>query len=153
MKHALMLVLMAITAIASHAQDYQVTYLEKVGTGGTRVFAVQTSIKDEEIETVDGKAKLKPAENACYQVLNAILFEGVENYNDGNALVFDRNNAFAKSIVNPKKKAFMTYCKAVELENSIKNKQVYHYIIEVNHFNLLRLLEMRGSLGNGFTDN
>ena len=153
MRYLMTMMFMAVLAITSNAQDAKVTYLEKVGKGGTRVFAVQVPTKDEEIETVDGKAKLKPAENACYQVLNAIIFDGVENYNEGNALVLDKNNAFAKSIVNPKKKAFMTYCKEVELENSIKNKQVYHYIIEVNHFNLLRLLGMRGSLSNDFIDN
>ncbi|MDE6402348.1 MAG: hypothetical protein K2K86_00895, partial [Muribaculaceae bacterium] len=95
---------------------------------------------------VDGKAKLKPEEQACREVLNAILFDGVENYNDGMALVANPNDAFAKSLVNPKTKTFMTYFKEIQLENSPTNKQVYHYIVELNHFNLLRLLKMRGSI-------
>lgn len=139
-------ILFACFALTLSAKNSNVTYLERRGNNGaTRVFAVTTPIKDLEIATLDGKAKLKPEEQACYQVLNAILFNGVENYNQGMPLVADSNDAFAKSIVNPKTKAFMTYCKEVALENSPTNKQAYHYIVEVNHFNLMRLLKMRGS--------
>ena len=133
--------------LASYAQDAKVTYLESTGNNGnTRVFSVTTPIKVMEVASVDGKAKLKPEEQACREVLNAILFDGVENYNDGMALVANPNDAFAKSLVNPKTKTFMTYFKEIQLENSPTNKQVYHYIVELNHFNLLRLLKMRGSI-------
>lgn len=132
--------------LAVFAGDYDVTYLECNGNNGsTRVFAVSTPIKVVETVTVDGKAKLKPEEQACREVLNAILFDGVENYNDGMPLVANANDSFAKSLVNPKTKTFMSYFKDVQLENSPTNKQVYHYIVELNHFNLLRLLKMRGS--------
>lgn len=134
-------------SLVGSAQKADVTYLESIGNNGnTRVFAVTTPIKVLEVVTVDGKAKLKPEEQACRDVLNAILFEGVENYNDGQPLVSNPNDSFAKSLVNPKAKTFMSYCKSVELENSPTNKEAYHYIIELNHFNLLRLLKMRGSL-------
>ncbi len=128
------------------AQQSNVTYLERAGNNGSsRVFAVTTPIKKIEVEIVDGKAKLTPEEQACREVLNAILFEGVENYNQGMPLVANPNDSFARSIVNPKTKTFMSYCKEVQLENSLTNKQAYHYIVELNQFNLLRLLKMRGS--------
>lgn len=138
--------LLACLWLTAAAQNPEVAYLECTGNnGGTRVFSVTTPVKEREIVTVDGKAKLKPEEQACREVLNAILFDGVENYNQGMPLVNDANNSFAKSLVNPKTKTFMSYCKEVELENSPTNKQVYHYIIELNHFNLMRLLKMRGA--------
>lgn len=128
------------------AQDPEVTFLESAGNNGsTQVFSVTTPVKAMEVVTVDGKAKLKPEELACREVLNAILFDGVENYNDGRPLVANPNDSFAKSLVNPKTKTFMTYFKVVELENSATNKQAFHYIVELNNFNLLRLLKMRGS--------
>ena len=40
----------------------------------------------------------------------------------------------------------MSYFKNVELENSPGNKQAYHYIVELNNFNLLKLLRLRGSI-------
>ncbi len=139
-------------ALGSMAQKSSVEYLESVGKGGTRVFAVEAPIKDTEIVTADGKGKLKPAEVACYKVLNAILFEGVPNYNQGDPLVTNTNDAFAKSLVNPKTKTFLTYCKETALENSPNNKEVLHYFVEVNHFNLLKLLNMRGSLAREFQE-
>ena len=79
-------------------------------------------------------------------MLKAILFDGVENYNQGAPLVANANDSFAKSLVNPKTKTFMSYFKDVQLENSPNNKEAYHYIVELNHFNLLRLLKTRGSI-------
>lgn len=132
----------ACVSLAAFAQNYEVTYLESTGyNGSTRIFAVTTPVEEQKI----GKVKLKPIEQACREVLNAILFVGVENYNQGKPLVANANDSFAKSLVDPKSKAFMTYFKDVQFENSEKNKQVHHYIVELNHFNLLRLLKMRGS--------
>lgn len=129
------------------AQNGNVTYLESTGNNGsTRVFSVTTPVNDVEVITVDGKVKLKPEEQACREVMNAILFDGVENYNDGLPIVTNPNDSFAKSLVNPKTKTFMTYFKEVEIENSPKNKSVYHYILELNQFNLMRILKMRGSV-------
>lgn len=139
--------MIAFIGLTSYGQHSNVTYLESTGNNGNfRVFAVTTQIKAIEITTVDGKAKLKPEEQACREVLNAILFDGVENYNDGMPLVANPNDSFAKSLINPKAKTFMTYFKSVQLENSPSNKQAYHYVVELNNFNLLRLLKMRGSL-------
>lgn len=143
----LLSLVIACFGLVAFAQEPDVTYLESSGNNGnTRVFAVTAPVKAIDVETVDGKAKLKPEEQACREVLNAILFEGVENYNDGAPLVADRNDSFARSLVNPKAKAFMTYFKVVELENSPSNKAAYHYILALNQFNLLRLLKMRGSI-------
>lgn len=76
--------IVACIGLAVSAQKPDVTYLESTGVNGnTRVFAVSTPVKTTEIVTVDGKAKLKPEDLACREVLNAILFDGVENYNDG----------------------------------------------------------------------
>lgn len=130
----------------TNAQNAEVTYLESAGNNGSsQIFAVTTPTKNVEVVTTDGKAKLKPEEQACREVLNAILFDGVENYNEGMPLVANPNDSFARSLVNPKTKTFMTYFKEVQLENSPDNKQAFHYIVEVNNFNLLRLLKMRGS--------
>ena len=143
----LLSLIIACVGIVASAQKAEVTYLESVGNnGGTRVFAVTTPTKAVDVESVDGKAKLKPEEQACRDVLYAILFDGVENYNYGSPLVADPGDAFAKSLVNPKTKTFMSYFKNVELENSPSNKQVYHYIVELNNFNLLKLLRLRGSI-------
>lgn len=142
----LLSLIVGCVGFAASAQKADVTYLESSGNeGNTRVFAVTTPVKDMEVVTVDGKAKLKPEEQACREVLNAILFDGVENYNDGMPLVANANDTFARSIVNPKTKTFMSYCKNVQLENSPENKQAHHYIVELNNFNLLRILKMRGS--------
>ncbi len=149
---SIILIFSLFIALCGFAQKSSVAYLESVGKGGTRVFAVEAPVKDTEIATADAKAKLKPAEVACYKVINAILFEGVDNYNQGEPLVTNTNDAFAKSLVNPKTKTFMTYCKETALENSPNNKEVYHYIVEVNHFNLLKLLNMRGSLAKDFQE-
>lgn len=138
---------LACAAFTAFAQDSDVTFLERTGNKGSYcVFSVTTPVKPAEVVTVDGKAKLKPEEQACREVMNAILFKGVENYNHGIPLVSNTNDSFAKSIVNPKNKAFMTYFKDVQLENSLNNKQAYHYFVELNNFNLLRLLQMRGSI-------
>ncbi len=145
MRLLISLILSCLAWMAS-AQKPDVNYLDRSGNNGaTRVFSVTTPVNDREISTAEGKAKLKPEEQACREVLNAILFEGVDCYNQGLPLVADKNDPFARSLVNPKTKTFMSYCKDVTLENSKKNKQAYHFIIEVNHFNLLRLLKMRGS--------
>lgn len=129
------------------AQNGNVTYLESTGNNGsTRVFSVTTPVNDVEVITADGKVKLKPEEQACRDVMNAILFDGVENYNDGQPIVTNPNDSFAKSLVNPKTKTFMTYFKEVEIENSPKNKSSFHYIVELNQFNLMRILKMRGSI-------
>jgi hypothetical protein len=139
--------IVACIGVAVSAQKPDVTYLESTGVNGnTRIFAVSTPVKTTEIVTVDGKAKLKPEDLACREVLNAILFDGVENYNDGAPLVANPNDAFARSLVNPKTKTFVSYFKDVQLENSPSNKEVYHYIVELNNFNLLRVLKMRGSI-------
>lgn len=144
---SLLLFIFISIGLAASAQKYEVTYLESAGNNGSsRIFAVTTPVKAMDVVTVDGKAKLKPEEQACREVLNAILFDGVENYNDGEPLVANANDSFAKSLVNPKTKTFMSYCKEVQLENSPGNKQAFHYIVELNHFNLLRLLKMRGSI-------
>lgn len=141
----LLSILFACLGIAAYAAD--VVYLESTGNnGGTHVFAVTTPVREMQVETVDGKAKLKPEEQACRNLLNAILFEGVENYNDGMPLVANPNDAYARSLVNPKNRTFMTYCKEVLLENSPDNKQAFHYIVLLNNYNLLRLLKMRGSI-------
>lgn len=143
----LLSILLAATAIVASAQDANVAFLEQRGNNAaTCVFSVTTPIKDTEVTAVDGKAKLKPNELACREVLNTILFTGVENYNNGNPLVANTNDAYARSLVNPKAKAFMTYFKVVEQENSKDNKQTYHFIVELNNFNLHRLLKMRGSI-------
>jgi len=143
----LLLNIIALIGLVASAQMADVTYLESTGrNGGTRVFAVTTLVKTAEMSTLDGKAKLKPEEQACFNLLNAILFDGVENYNDGVPLVSNRNDPFARSLVNPKTKTFMSYCKEVQLENSPSNEYAYHYIVELNNFNLLRILKMRGSL-------
>lgn len=142
----LLMFLIVFVNLTVAAQQSNVTYLESTGNNGSsRIFAVTTPNKKVKVKTVDGEEKLKPEEHACREVLNAILFEGVENYNQGMPLVANPNDSFAKSLINPKTKTFMSYCKEVQLENSIDNKQVYHYIVELNHFNLLRLLKMRGS--------
>lgn len=138
---------LALFGFVTLAQSYDVTYLEQSGNNGnSRLFAITTPVKPTEVMSADGKAKLKPDELACRELLNAILFKGVDNYNDGAPLVADANDAFAKSLINPKTRTFMTYCKDVQLENSPDNKQAFHYIVELNHFNLLRLLKMRGSI-------
>jgi len=143
----LLSIIIACIGVVASAQVADVTYLESSGkNGGTRVFAVTTAVKKVEVETIDGKEKLEPKEQACQKLLNAILFKGVENYNDGAPLVSNSNDAFARSLVNPKTKTFMSYCKEVQQENSSSNKSAYHYIVELNNFNLLRLLKMRGSL-------
>lgn len=147
MKRLFLAFVLASISFMAFAQNADVTFLERTGNNGsTQVFSVTTPVKAMEVVTVDGKAKLKPEELACREVLNAILFDGVENYNDGRPLVTNPNDSFAKSLVNPKTKTFMTYFKEVQLENSPDNKQAYHYIVELNNFNLLRLLTMRGSL-------
>lgn len=147
MKRLFLSFVLASISFMAFAQNADVTFLERTGNNGsTQVFSVTTPVKAMEVVTVDGKAKLKPEELACREVLNAILFDGVENYNDGRPLVTNPNDSFAKSLVNPKSKTFMTYFKEVQLENSPDNKQAYHYIVELNNFNLLRLLKMRGSL-------
>lgn len=143
----LLLYIIAFIGLVASAQVADVTYLESAGrNGGTRVFAITTPVKKVEVETFDGKAKLTPEEQACLKLLNAVLFNGVENYNNGAPLVADRNDAFARSLVNPKTKTFMSYCKGVQLENTPTNELAYHFIVELNNFNLLRLLKMRGSL-------
>ena len=147
MKRLFLSFVLASISFMAFAQNADVTFLERTGNNGsTQVFSVTTPVKAMDVVTVDGKAKLKPEELACREVLNAILFDGVENYNDGRPLVTNPNDSFAKSLVNPKTKTFMTYFKEVQLENSPDNKQAYHYIVELNNFNLLRLLKMRGSL-------
>lgn len=128
------------------AQKPDVTYLERTGNNGSiRVFSVTTPVEETKVETVDGKFKLQPKEVACREVMKAILFDGVENFNQGMPLVTNANDSFANSLINPKTKTFMSYFKVVELENTGKNKQAYHYILELNHYNLMRLLKMRGS--------
>lgn len=146
MRLLLSLIIVCICAVAS-AQKYDVTYLESTGNNGsTMVFAVTTPVEKTEVVFADNKAKLEPTELACREVLKAILFDGVENYNQGAPLVANANDSFAKSLVNPKTKTFMSYFKDVQLENSPNNKEAYHYIVELNHFNLLRLLKTRGSI-------
>lgn len=146
MPHLILLLFISFAGLCASAQKPEVIYLESAGNNGsTRVFSVTTAVKDREVVSADGKAKLKPEEQACRELLNAILFDGVENYNQGLPLVANSNDSFAKSLVNPKSKTFMSYCKEVKLENSASNKQAYHFIVELNHFNLLRLLNMRGS--------
>lgn len=143
----LLCLFIACFGLSAYAQDSDVTYLESTGNNGsTRVFAVTTPIRPVDVVSTDGKAKLKPDEQACREVLNAILFEGVENFNEGAPLVANPNDAFAKSLVNPKTRTFMSYFKEVQLENSPSNKQAFHYIVELNHFNLMRMLKMRGSI-------
>lgn len=146
MRLLLSIIIVCIGLVAS-AQVADVTYLESSGkNGGTRVFAVTTAVKKMEVVTPDGKEKLTPAEQACQKLLNEILFNGVENYNNGAPLVSNENDAFARSLVNPKTKTFMSYCKEVKQENSPSNERAYHFIVELNNFNLLRLLKMRGSI-------
>lgn len=139
-----LLTIIISAALAAHGLNPEVTYLESIGNnGGTRVFAVTTPA--EKNIKVDN-TKLQPNELACMEVMKAILFEGVENYNQGNPLVANTNDVFAKSLVNPQTKTFMSYFKDVQLENSSKNEQAYHFIVELNNFNLIRLLKMRGSI-------
>lgn len=136
-----------LVGLTTFAQAPDVTYLESLGNNGaTKVFAVATPTKSLEIQSFDDKGKLTPEEQACRAVLYALLFDGVDNYNDGRPLVTNTNDAFAKSLVNPKNKTFMAYFKDIQLENSPKNDKVRHFIVELNHFNLLRLLRMRGSI-------
>ncbi len=145
MRLILSTILLSLAFIA-FAQKPEVTYLERTGNNGSiRVFSVTTPVEDVKVETVDGKAKLQPKEQACREVLSAILFDGVENYNQGMPLVSNRGDSFANSLINPKTKTFMSYFKVVELENTPDNKYAYHYIVELNHYNLMRLLKMRGS--------
>lgn len=147
MTRIFLLLVVAFTALSGYGRDPNVTYLESTGNNGNfRIFSVTTPVRVVEVPTVDGKVKLKPEEQACREVITAILFDGVENYNDGMPLVANPNDAFAKSLVNPKTKTFMTYFKDVQLENSPTNKEAFHYIVELNNFNLLRLLKMRGSI-------
>lgn len=152
-----------IIAIMASAQGANVTLLEQRGNNnGVCVFSVTVPAQPQK---PDGKTSLKPEEYACYEVLQAVLFKGVENYNDGLQLVLDTNDAFAKSLLNPKTRAFMTYFKKLVLENNEqsdkeaakrdgeKNFNKYkdgytelHYIVELNNFNLIKVLTIRGSM-------
>lgn len=143
----LMFLAAAIGCLAASAGDYDIAYLESTGNNGsTKIFAVTTPVKPFEVESAGDKAKLKPEELACREVLKAILFEGVDNFNDGAPLVADPGDPFALSLVNPKNKTFTAYFKGVHLENSPSNKVAFHYIVELNNYNLMRLLKMRGSI-------
>lgn len=148
--------IIACVGFATYAQDTEVTYLERTGNNGSsRIFAVTINFSKKTKKTDDvyvygddGKeVKLKQEEYVCRNVLNAILFDGVENYNEGKPLVANPNDSFAKSLVNPKTKTFVTYFREIQPEHNplTSTAKVYHYIVELNHYNLLRLLEMRGS--------
>lgn len=141
----LMAMLVISTCVfAQYADD--VVYLEKIGNGGTRIFSVTLNRGKE-------KDKVKLASAANRGVIKALLFDGVENYNDGSPLVPDPYDTFALSIIDENKKAFNTYCKATEMEYTDPKDRTYvHYIVEVNHYNLLRLLKMRGSLKSDFKE-
>lgn len=145
MRRLLFLLGLLIVSIGTFAQTSDdVVYLEKIGNGGTRVFSVTVNMEKEK-----DLNKLSSAANR--KLLKSILFDGVENYNQGQPLVADPGDAFANSIIDADKKAFNTYCKVTELENSeVKTGQ--HFIIELNHYNLLRLLKMRGSLKSDFRE-
>lgn len=148
MRKILCFFLFCISSVIAWAQNADVQILEQRGNNGSIcVFSVSTPVKAIKMSTVDGTAKLEPEEQACREVMYSILFDGVENYNGGAPLVGNLNDPFAKSLINPKSKSFMTYFKEVQLENSTKDKQLaFHYIVELNNFNLLRLLKMRGSI-------
>ncbi len=145
MKRLLFLLGLLIASVSAFAQTTDdVVYLEKIGNGGTRIFSVSVYMEKEKDLT-----KLSSAANR--KLLKAILFDGVENYNQGQPLVADRGDSFANSIIDEDKKAFNTYCKVTELENSeVKTGQ--HFIVELNHYNLLRLLKMRGSMKRDFME-
>lgn len=145
MKRIILMITVLIAAIGAFAQtNDDVVYLERVGNGGTRVFSVTLNMEKEK-----DLNKLSSAANR--KLLKAILFDGVENYNQGQPLVANPDDSFANSIIDESKKAFNTYCKLTELENSeVKTGQ--HFIIELNHYNLLRLLKMRGSLKSDFKE-
>ena len=145
MKKLIFLCLMMAMSIGAFAQIvYDVEYLEKVGNGGTRVFCVTLPDNNEK----DAKKLVSIANRA---VIKAILFDGVENYNDGQPLVSDRMDTFANSIIDEDKKAYNTYCKLTEPESKDVKKGA-HFFVEVNHYNLLRLLKMRGSLKSDFRE-
>lgn len=141
--------LFACIALSVSAQFGNVAFIEQLGNdGATCVFTVTTPPKPVYVPATEGKgsARLTPEEFACREVLNAILFDGVENYNDGKPLVTNANDAFARSLVNPKTKVFMTYFKKIEVTDRINEKIESHFTVDLNNYNLLRLLKMRGSI-------
>lgn len=119
-----------------------VVYLEKVGNGGTRVFSIVVPVMDKEAETID---------LAKRTLINALLFEGVDNYNGGFPLVSNQDNVYAKEMIDPGKGQYRIYCKEIYYENR-NNRSLAYFTIVLNHFNLLRVLNMRKAMTSPFAE-
>lgn len=119
-----------------------VCYIEKQGNGSSRVFSVCVA-PQKRIENME--------EDADRTVINAILFNGVENYNGGKPLVSDEANAFAVSLVDKSKQLYKGYCKGTYLESSSDHCGGY-FVVVVNHFNLLRVLNYRKAMATPFEE-
>lgn len=134
-------ILFALSVMPLFAKS-DVVYLEKVGNGGTRVFSVVVPVMDKEPETID---------LAKRTLINALLFEGVENYNGGFPLVSNPEHIYAKEMVDPNRGQYRIYSKEIYYENR-DSRSLAYFTIVLNHFNLLRVLNMRKAMDTPFAE-
>lgn len=141
-KQILMLVFVMFFMSVSAQEVTGVNYIEKQGNGASRVFTV-TVIPQKKIEDM--------VDEANRMVIKALLFDGVENYNAGRPLVDNPNNPFALSLVDQDKRVYKNYCKETHLEGS-DHRTNGHFVVVVNHFNLVRVLNMRKAITTPFSE-
>jgi len=127
------LLLLCMCSLRVNAQESKVQLIEQ--TGVNAVFYVTVPY-----------AKLKDMEqDAQLAVFKAIMFDGLENFNDGKPLV-ERNTTYTADFLNTDKNKNAVFVKGIHHEGGERQKKINNrMIVVVNHKSLLSTLKRTGA--------
>lgn len=136
MKLKLIIASFCLVALSVQAQENKVQLVEQSESNAVFYVTVPyTKIKDMK-------------EDAQLYVFKAIMYNGLENLNNGRPLI-QRNTTYTADFLNTDKKKYAVFVKGIYHEGGEKDKKCNnHMIVVVNYNSLLNTLKRTGSIVN-----
>lgn len=136
MKLKLIIASFCLVALSVQAQENKVQLVEQSESNAVFYVTVPyTKIKDMK-------------EDAQLSVFKAIMYNGLENLNNGRPLI-QRNTTYTADFLNTDKKKYSVFVKGIYHEGGEKDKKYNnHIIVVVNYNSLLNTLKRTGSIVN-----